>query len=94
MLLCLAGCKIDGGSGGGSANLDSPREAVVYTSPFTGESMLLTNDTGLTDPFDNDTNGDQTPGAVPAPVPEPGTMALLSLGLVGYALMRTRNKRK
>ena len=33
-----------------------------------------------------------TAGPAPAPVPEPSTFALMIIGLIGMALMRSRNK--
>jgi len=81
MLLAIAGCKGGGGSSS-SANLEYTRESISLQS----DSLIST------EPYSAALAEANNPSA-PAPVPEPGTMALLSIGLAGYALIKLRNRK-
>lgn len=81
-MFLLAGCKISGGGGGGSTATSSTREVEPITQIYRNiEAPDFTED-------------EPAPESQAPVVPEPGTIALLNLGLSGLAISLLKRKTK
>jgi hypothetical protein len=68
----------------------APNTYTLYASSFTGTGSDTLTLTGNTDPSEWFVDDVVVTGALPAP--EPGTLAILGLGLAGFALARRRTR--
>lgn len=85
-MFLLAGCKIGGGGGGGGTATSSARDLEPTTQIYDSVEPLGFTDEGA-NTFIPEESTPQT-----TVVPEPGTIALLSIGLAGFAIGLLKRK--
>ncbi len=96
LLLFISGCKLDGGGSGSSSSTFQSEDSADLDK---AEILSLARFSGLTEEDLNFIQAESGNFNQPvsdrsgAPVPEPATMALLAVGLVGLAATKLRRKK-